>query len=140
MWNRCFTAWKEVDNGRTSILSWKKNSVRNRLFWLSKVQEVLWRSCEQGDCFDAERWGHGFLLPRNKILETCVCALGYIYLKPFWTVVFQLWRVFSSCGSLLFLSFFEAEVFPDLVQDLQENQPLCYPPLYLARISALVCP
>ena len=39
-----------------------------------------------------------------------------IYLsKPILTVVFQLWRVFSSCGSLLFLSFFEAEVFPDLV-------------------------
>ena len=31
------------------------------------------------------------------------------------TVVFHLWRVFSSCGHLLFLSFFEAEVFPDLV-------------------------
>ena len=39
-----------------------------------------------------------------------------IYLsKPVLTVVFQLWRVFSSCGSLLCLSFFEAEVFPDLV-------------------------
>ena len=30
-------------------------------------------------------------------------------------VVFQPCRVFSSCGHLLFLSFFEAEVFPDLV-------------------------
>jgi hypothetical protein len=39
-----------------------------------------------------------------------------IYLsKPVSTVVFQPWRVFSSCESLLFLSFFEAEVFPDRV-------------------------
>ena len=34
--------------------------------------------------------------------------------KPVLTVVFHLWRVFSSCGCLLFLSFSEAEVFPDL--------------------------
>jgi hypothetical protein len=34
--------------------------------------------------------------------------------KPVLTVVFQLYRVFSSCGHLLVLSFFEAEVFPDL--------------------------
>jgi hypothetical protein len=39
-----------------------------------------------------------------------------IYLsKLVWTVVFHLWRVSSSCGHLLVLSFFEAEVFPDLV-------------------------
>ena len=31
------------------------------------------------------------------------------------SVVFQLCRVFSVCGHLPFLSFFEAEVFPDLV-------------------------
>jgi len=35
--------------------------------------------------------------------------------KAVLTVVFQLSLVSSSCGSLLFLSFFEAEVFPDLV-------------------------
>jgi hypothetical protein len=58
MWNSCFTAWKEVDNGRTSIQSWKKNSVRNRPFWLSKVQEALPRSTEQEDYFDIARWGH----------------------------------------------------------------------------------
>ena len=43
-----------------------------------------------------------------------VCAKIYLS-KLVLIVVFQLWRVFSSCGSRLFLSFFEAEVFPDLV-------------------------
>jgi hypothetical protein len=38
-----------VDNGRTPIQSWKKNSVRNRPFRLSKVQEVLPRSTKQED-------------------------------------------------------------------------------------------
>jgi hypothetical protein len=35
--------------------------------------------------------------------------------KPVWTFAFQIWRAFSSCEPLLFLSFSEAEVSPDLV-------------------------
>jgi hypothetical protein len=35
--------------------------------------------------------------------------------KLVWIVVFHLWRVFSVCGHLVFLSFFEVEVLPDLV-------------------------
>jgi len=38
-----------VDNGRAPIQSRKKNSVRNRPFRLSKVQEVLPRSTKQED-------------------------------------------------------------------------------------------
>jgi hypothetical protein len=65
MWNSCFIVWKEVDNGRTPIQSWKKNSVRNRPFRLSKVQEALPRSCEQEDCFDIARWEHIALRKRR---------------------------------------------------------------------------
>ena len=38
-----------MDNDRTPIQSWKKNSVRNRPFRLSKVQEALPRSTKQED-------------------------------------------------------------------------------------------
>jgi hypothetical protein len=49
MWNSCFIAQEEVDNGRTPIQSWKKNSFRNRPFRLPKVQEALSRSTKQKD-------------------------------------------------------------------------------------------
>jgi hypothetical protein len=38
-----------VDDGWTPIQSWKKNSVRNRPFRLSKVQEAFPRSTKQED-------------------------------------------------------------------------------------------
>jgi hypothetical protein len=53
----------------------------------------------------------GFFLLKKEIGK----ARTKIFLsKPVWTVVFQLWRVFSSCGCLLFLSFSEAEVLSGL--------------------------
>jgi hypothetical protein len=61
MWNRCFAPGKKWDNDRTSIQSWKKNSVRNLPFWLSKVQEALPRSTEQEDYFDIADWHLGLL-------------------------------------------------------------------------------
>lgn len=44
-----------------------------------------------------------------------VCARTKIYLsKSFWTVVFQVWQLFSSCALLLFPSSSAAEVLSDL--------------------------
>jgi hypothetical protein len=53
------------------------------------------------------------LLPRKEILNVRD-ALRFSHLTLVWTVVFLLGRFSSSYGSLLFLSSFEAEVFPDL--------------------------
>jgi len=57
---------------------------------------------------------HGFMLRRNKTKTRVFCTKDNMS-KFVLIVVFLFCRVFSSCGHLLYLSFSEAEAFPDLV-------------------------
>jgi hypothetical protein len=138
-----------VDNGRTPIQSWKKNSARNRPFRLSKVQEALPRSTKQEDHLGTPNAASKRQRPRFLPCERAVCISRALFLLLF-RLLWSVWHLLGglrsrlSCLSVLGGGFDEAfskffvcplhSLRPHLTQDLTPLNPplLCLHP-HIAR-------